>query len=175
VLYRDPSSARAAFAHGAEYTRTLGLERDEAFAFWDYGPELSRPFRALPIWMQIKAHGAAALRGSIEKDLAHARYFASLVEAADDFEMLSTVELSIFCFRWRPHGCAGDLDALNERLLIALNRGGSSYLSNARVCGCFALRGCVLNPRTTRRDMERLLEDVRECGRSVVRDVIATQ
>ena len=54
VLYRDPAAARAAFSHGAEYTRTIGLEHDEAFAFWDYGPELSRPFRALDLWLLVK-------------------------------------------------------------------------------------------------------------------------
>ena len=58
VLYRDPETARAAFGHSAEYTRTIGLEQDEAFAFWDYGPELSRPFRALEVWLLIKYVGA---------------------------------------------------------------------------------------------------------------------
>src|SRR6266487_4612407 len=46
ILYRDPEAARATFAHEAEYTRVIGQEADEAFAFWDYGPELSRRFRA---------------------------------------------------------------------------------------------------------------------------------
>jgi aromatic-L-amino-acid decarboxylase len=45
--------------------------------------------------------------------------------------------------------------------MLEVQRGGSSYLSNARVRGAFALRGCVLNYRTTKRDMEILLEDVR--------------
>src|SRR5262249_46335739 len=49
VLYRDPAAARAAFSENAEYTRVMGLAQDEAFVFWDYGPELSRPFRALDL------------------------------------------------------------------------------------------------------------------------------
>jgi hypothetical protein len=80
--------------------------------------------------------------------------------------MLAPVDLSIFCFRYRPRGFAGDLDALNERILVSVQRGGSSYLSNARVRGAFALRGCVLNYRTTKGDMEILLEDVRRAARS---------
>ena len=103
----------------------------------------------------------AAARATIERNIACAKYFEELVTASDDFEMLAPVELSIFCFRARPPGFTGDLDALNERMLIALQRGGSSYLSNARIHGKFALRGCVLNYRTTRQDMERLLEDLR--------------
>jgi aromatic-L-amino-acid decarboxylase len=167
VLYRDPATARAAFSHDADYTRPLGLEHDEAFAFWDYGPELSRPFRALDVWLLIKFAGAAALGDAIERNMACAKYLECLVKDSDDFEMLAPVELSIFCFRHKPNSFAGDLNRWNERLLLELQRGGSSYLSNAVVRGCFALRGCVLNYRTTERDMEILLEDVRRAARSL--------
>ncbi len=164
VLYRDPGSARAAFGHDAEYTRRIGLERDEAFAFWDYGPELSRPFRALDLWLLIKYTGAARLGEAIEQNIACAKYFESLVAASDDFEMLAPVALSIFCFRYAPPGYAGDLNALNERLLVDVQRAGSTYLSNAKIGNAFALRGCVLNYRTTFRDMEIVLEDVRRAA-----------
>lgn len=171
VLYRDAAVARAAFGETAEYIRVVGLEQDEAFAYWDYGPELSRPFRALPLWMLIRSVGLRALAEAIEENLACARYFAELVERAEDVEMLSPVGLSIFCFRYWPRGFRGDLDALNEQVMLRLQQGGSSYVSNTNVKGQFALRGCVLNYRTTRRDMEVLLEDVREAGRSVLEDL----
>jgi glutamate/tyrosine decarboxylase-like PLP-dependent enzyme len=161
VLYKDPSTARAAFGHAADYIRTIGLENDEAYAFWDYGPELSRPFRALPLWMLMKSAGARALGEAMERNMGCARHFEALVEASADFEMLAPVTLSVFCFRYAPPGYAGDLDALNERVMIEVQREGSTYLSNARVRGRFALRGCVLNYRTTERDMEIALEDVR--------------
>jgi len=60
-----------------------------------------------------------------------------------------------------------EIDAFNERLLVALQRDGSSYLSNATLGGRFALRGCVLNYRTTMRDMEILLDDLRRVARSL--------
>jgi glutamate/tyrosine decarboxylase-like PLP-dependent enzyme len=79
--------------------------------------------------------------------------------------MLAPVELSIFCFRHVPLTLKGgpeeEIDAFNELLLVALQRDGSSYLSNARIHGRFALRGCVMNYRTTPHDMEILLEDLR--------------
>jgi len=161
VLYRDPAAARAAFSENAEYIRVVGLQDDEAFAFWDYGPELSRPFRALDLWLLLKSVGVRAIAAAIEENIACAKYFADMVDASADFEMLAPVDLSIFCFRYHPKGFVGDLDALNERILFRLQRGGSSYLSNAAVRGAFALRGCVLNYRTTRRDMEILMDDVR--------------
>jgi aromatic-L-amino-acid decarboxylase len=171
VIYRAPEIARAAFAHEAEYTRIIGEEADEAFAFWDYGPELSRRFRALKVWMLLKGVGLHSLGEAIESNLACARYFESMVRATDDFEMVAPVELSIFCFRHVPAQLRSEspqaIDAFNERLLVALQRDGSSYLSNATLGSRFALRGCVLNYRTTSHDMEILLDDLRRVASSL--------
>jgi glutamate/tyrosine decarboxylase-like PLP-dependent enzyme len=168
VIYRQPELARAAFAHDAEYTRIIGEQADEAFAFWDYGPELSRRFRALKVWMLLKGVGLDSLGQAIENNLACTRHLESMVRDSDDFEMAAPVELSIFCFRHVPvefrNKSPEAVDAFNERLLVALQRDGSSYLSNATFGGRFALRGCVLNYRTTLRDMEILLDDLRRVG-----------
>ena len=172
IIYRDPEHARATFAHEADYTRIIGREApDEAFACWDYGPELSRRFRALKVWMLLKAVGLESLGTAIEANIACARHLDSLVIASDDFEMLAPTELSIFCFRHVPaqlkNSSAEAIDAFNERLLLALQSDGSSYLSNTIIGGRFALRGCVLNYRSTPRDMETLLDDLRRVGGSL--------
>jgi glutamate/tyrosine decarboxylase-like PLP-dependent enzyme len=171
VIYRDPEAARAAFAHEAEYTRMFGEEADEAFVCWDYGPELSRRFRALKVWMLLKGVGLNCLSEAIESNLACARHLQSMMQASDDFEMAAPVELSIFCFRYVPAQLRNQtpetIDAFNERLLVALQRDGSSYLSNTTLGGRFALRGCVLNYRTTPRDMEILLDDLRRVAKSL--------
>ena len=113
--------------------------------------------------MLLKGVGLRVIRDAIESNLACAHHLEALVRQSSDFEMLAPVELSIFCFRYLPPGVTDekDLNAYNERLLLALQRDGSSYLSNATVQGRFALRGCVLNYRTTTRDMEILLQDLR--------------
>ena len=105
-----------------------------------------------------------------------------MVRASDDFEMIAPVELSIFCFRHVPVQLRNQspkvVDAFNERLLVALQRDGSSYLSNTMLGGRFALRGCVLNYRTTLRDMEILLDDLRSVAKSLPalsREVIAQE
>src|SRR5437764_1011157 len=171
VIYREPEIALAAFTHDAEYTRVIGEQADEAFAFWDYGPELSRRFRTLKVWMLLKGVGLDYLGEAIESNLACARNLESMVRASNDFEMVAPIELSIFCFRHVSaqlrNGSPQAIDAFNERLLIALQRDGSSYLSNATLGGRFALRGCVLNYRTTLRDMELLLDDLRRVARSL--------
>ena len=122
--------------------------------------------------MLLKGVGLHSLGEAIENNLACACYFESLVRASDDFEMVAPVELSIFCFRHLPAQLRREspqtIDAFNEHLMIALQRDGSSYLSNARLGGRFALRGCVLNYRTTLRDMEILLDDLRRVARSLL-------
>jgi glutamate/tyrosine decarboxylase-like PLP-dependent enzyme len=99
--------------------------------------------------------------------MACARYLESLVAAAADFELLCPANLSIVCFRYRPPDFNGDLNALNERILANVQRAGSSYVSNARIGEAFALRACVLNYRTSMRDMEILLRDTRDAAREV--------
>jgi len=171
IIYREPELAPAAFVLDAEYTRILGEGAEESFAFWDYGPELSRRFRALKVWMLLKGVGLNDLGGAIEKNLACARHLESLVRESADFEMLAPVELSIFCFRYLSaqlrSATPQAIDAFNERLLLALQVDGSSYLSNALINGRFALRGCVLNYHTTLADMETLLDDLRRVARTI--------
>ena len=173
LIYRDPASVRGAFNLDADYTRIMHSEPDETFAFWDYGPELSRRFRALKVWMTLAYVGADGLAAAIESNLDCARYLAELVDASEDFEMLAPVGLSIFCMRYLPTGFRGrelsgaddrELDRINEQIMLRVQRDGGSYLTNATVGGRFALRGCVLNYRTTREDMRRLLEDVRRAA-----------
>jgi aromatic-L-amino-acid/L-tryptophan decarboxylase len=182
VLYRDPAAARSTFAYDAEYTRVMGAAPAESFAFWEYGPELSRRFRALKVWMMLRAVGLAPLRAAIEKDLACAAGLAERVDASDDFERLAPVELSIVCFRHVPatermaldqaspadrEGVERRIDAWNERLLVALQRDGSSYMSNAVAGGRFALRACIMNHRTTLADMDVLLADLRRVAGAI--------
>ncbi|MEV0807843.1 aminotransferase class I/II-fold pyridoxal phosphate-dependent enzyme [Micromonospora sp. NPDC050200] len=179
LIYRNPEAARAAFTLDADYTRVMQTEPAEAFTFWDYGPDLSRRFRALKVWMVLAHAGSQAVGEAIESNLDCARHLAELVDASDDFELLSPVELSIFCFRYLPPAVRTgpmsrveeqELDRLNERILVSLQQAGSSYLSNATINGRFALRGCVLNYRTTRNDMEILLDDVRRAAEQVSGD-----
>lgn len=172
VLYKDPAAAQAAFRESAEYTRVIGLEDDESFAFWDYGPELSRPFRALNLWLVLKYVGVRQLGEAIANNMACARYLESLVTAAADFELLCPANLSIICFRYRPTDFTGDVNALNERILVNLQRAGSSYVSNARIGEAFALRACVLNYRTSMHDMEILLRDIRDAARSAIPETL---
>jgi aromatic-L-amino-acid/L-tryptophan decarboxylase len=169
LLLRDDRASRAAFSGSSgDYIQLLGdFAEAEAIAFWDHGPELTRRFRALKVWMILRYHGARRIAAAIAEDMRLAARLAARVDAADDFELLAGPGLSICCFRYVPPALRGDdaaLDELNERVMTAVQRGGRAYLSNATIRGRFALRTCITNFRTTEADVDGLLDIVREAG-----------
>lgn len=179
LLLREPADARAAYAGTEEgYIKVFEREEDEAFAFWDYGTELSRPFRALKVWAMLSYYGTRRVSASIEEDCALAAYVAESVGASEEFEPMAPATLGICCFRCVPaaarrelEAAAGDdaarerlnlrLDALNARVMQRVQRGGEAYLSNAILRGRFALRASITNFRTTRRDVDLTLDILR--------------
>jgi glutamate/tyrosine decarboxylase-like PLP-dependent enzyme len=182
LLFRDSGAVRAACSPGeADYIKVQEQSEDETFAFWDYGIELSRRFRALKIWLMLRYYGARRVSRAIASDSERAAELAALVGASDDFELLAPVELSICCFRYVPPGSrAGlasadeaereranaQLDELNARIVNRVQRGGRAYISNATLRGRYALRACVTNFRTTSEDMRETFAVVREAAQA---------
>jgi aromatic-L-amino-acid decarboxylase len=181
LIYREPGGAREAFAGTEEgYIKVFEQSEEEAHAFWDYGVELSRPFRALKVWAILSYYGARRVSASIAEDCALAEYMAERVEASEDFQTLAPVTLGICCFRYVPASLRSELeeadgddtrerlnarlDELNARVMRRVQRGGEAYLSNAMLRGRFALRAAITNFRTTRRDIDLTLEAVRRAG-----------
>ncbi len=183
LLFRDPLKARRAFlTDDADYIKVQEETTDESFAFWDYGIELSRRFRALKIWMMLCYYGARRIRAAVSDDNDLAAYLAERVQLAEDFELLAPVELSICCFRYVPpavraalHGAKtaerehlnAEVDQLNAALMHHVQRGGRAYLSNVTLNGSYGLRACIVNFRTTRADIDRTLDIVREAARDI--------
>ena len=170
LLFRDAESAMAAFStEDADYIKTHGYSDEEAFAFWDYGVELSRRFRALKVWLTLQYYGTRRIAEAIAQDISLAAYLGELVAKADDFELLAPIELSICCFRYVPRAGMTDteLNQLNERIMALVQKGGRAYVSNATVNGRFALRACITNFRTTKADIEETIEAIRDAAKSL--------
>src|SRR3990170_826734 len=150
-------AVRRAFSLVPEYLRTAEAEQAAVRDFMDYGIQLGRRFRALKLWMVIRYFGGEGLAARIREHIRLGHLFASWVDAHPDFERLAPTPFSVVCFRARPTdlpvGPEGErdayLDALNERLLDAVNATGRAYLSHTRLRGRFALRLAVGNLRTT--------------------------
>ena len=164
LLLRDSLAAQEAFStEDADYIKTHGYADEEAFAFWDYGAELSRRFRALKVWMTLQYYGTRRIAEAISEDISLAAYLGEVVSTANDFELLAPVELSICCFRYVPPGVTDDaeLNRLNERIMERVQKSGRAYVSNATVNGKFALRACITNFRTTKSDIDETVEAIR--------------
>jgi len=170
LLFRDAGAAMAAFStEDADYIKTHGYSDDEAFAFWDYGVELSRRFRALKVWLTLQYYGTRRIAEAIGEDISLAAYLGEVVSEAEDFELLAPVELSICCFRYVPEPGMSDaeLNELNERIMALVQKGGRAYVSNATVNGRFALRACITNFRTTKADIDETFAAIRDAAQSL--------
>ncbi|MCB8955769.1 MAG: aminotransferase class V-fold PLP-dependent enzyme [Nocardioides sp.] len=160
LLVRDPAALRAAFRHDASY-----MVEEEGYVHpVDTTMEYSRPFRALKLWTALRAHGAGAFREAITTTIELARELADLVRARPGLELLvDAPELSTVPFRRVP--ARGDADAHNRSLARALQEDGRVYVTSAVVDGVTCLRPCVVNFRTTRADIESLVDLADELGR----------
>jgi glutamate/tyrosine decarboxylase-like PLP-dependent enzyme len=170
ALVRDPERLRAAFAYHPPYYHF----DERATNYVDCGPQNSRGFRALKVWLALKQVGASGYRCMIGDDIALARAMAAAVETNRELQLI-TQELSITTFRYVPadlRSGIGDeaterrLDALNRIILDRVQRGGEAFVSNAVIRGSYVLRACIVNFHTTQADVESTLETIVRVGRN---------
>ncbi len=162
LLFRSPEAAQTTFAHSGDYARSLNADPVEGFAFFEESLELSRRFRALKLWLSLRYHGFAAFRGSINRNLSHARRLAEAIQNEPDLELLAPVELSAVCFRHKGNVGTPEevLNQFNLALLKRVLERGRVYLSNASLRGKFCLRACIVNHRTKDSDVDSVVTEV---------------
>jgi glutamate/tyrosine decarboxylase-like PLP-dependent enzyme len=168
ILVRDGDKHRAAYSDRPDYlhaaARGLG-----GGGVWpcEFGPELSRCFRALKIWFALKEHGTRKLGRVIERNCLHAEHLRKRVAAETELELLAPLELNIVCFRFRPPGADEvELDRLNEDIVADLQLSGIAAPSSTRVAGKVAIRVNITNHRTRQADLDALLDGVLSIGRA---------
>jgi aromatic-L-amino-acid/L-tryptophan decarboxylase len=171
VLVRRGELHRATYSQRPAYLTHLqrGLA---AGSDWpcEFGPELSRGFRALKVWFALKEHGTRNIGRIVEQNCGQARYLAERVALEVELELLAPVTLNIVCFRYRPSRLAmkeRDIDGINEEITILLQERGIAAPSTTRVENRLAIRVNITNHRTKLSDMDILLAGVLEIGRSL--------
>ena len=171
ALVRD----RSALSHAFSYHPAYYHFDEHGTNYVDYGPQNSRGFRALKVWLALKQVGADGYRRMIGDDMALSRAMADAVRRSPGLELV-TQALSIATFRFVPVDLRpgiGDprienyLNQLNEALLDALQRGGEAFVSNAVVAGRYVLRACIVNFRTTQADVEAIPDIVVRLGQAL--------
>ena len=169
LLVRDVALLRDTYSYHPPYYRF----DPETTNYVDLGPENSRRFRALKVWLQLQQTGRSGIVRSMADDCALAALLHT--RAACDAELeAATLGLSIATFRYVPPDLrerVGEpeaertLDDLNEGILAEVNHTGHAFLSNAVVQGRFLLRACVVNFRTGPEDIEALADEIVRVGR----------
>jgi glutamate/tyrosine decarboxylase-like PLP-dependent enzyme len=159
VLWRDPALARATFSLVPPYLRD---DHDGGIGwFSEYGPEQTRPLRALRTWATMSHLGRNGIIRLVDTTIRLAHTLAAMISAAPDFELLAPVSTSIVAFRYRPADRDDRLDDLNHRIPAAVQHRGRAFLTGTQLSGTEALRACLLNPATTEDDLVLLLDEIR--------------
>jgi len=172
VLVRHPDAHRRPFSPPAPYLRWF--DRGVASGPDNYaalGPQLTRGFRALKVWMSLKAHGSEVYGRLIEQNVRQARYLEERVLSHPDLEMMAPTPLNICCFRYRPGGVSeADANAANVELLMRLHESGIAVLSSTEINERFTLRASFTNHRTRRSDIDGLVEATVALGREILEE-----
>ncbi len=165
VLVRDGVLHRQTFATSAAYLRReeRGLAGGSPWPC-DFGPDLSRGFRALKTWFTLKVYGTDALGAAISRTCALARYLESRIEETPELELLAPVALNIVCFRYRA---GDDAHRVNARIVADLQEAGEVAPSTTVIDGRLAIRAAIVNHRTSRAEIDMLVERVVAAGRAM--------
>ena len=174
VLVRNMAHLAESFEGDASYVHQDKEYTQRGLDMGRHGPQFSRSFWALKVWVSLLAHGREAYARRISHDAELARYLAARADAHPAFELISPAVLSICCFRYVPQDLrpgvdpavrATYLDDLNERLVADIQLDGRVFPSNATLRGTHAIRICIVNFRTEADQMDLLLEVAEELGR----------
>ncbi|HKB13694.1 MAG TPA: aminotransferase class V-fold PLP-dependent enzyme [Vicinamibacterales bacterium] len=171
VFVKDGEAMRSAFSLVPPYIRTTGSAGEVYGLPWfsEYGFQQTRGFRALKVWMTLQQFGIAGYKAVIEENIALARHLAGQVESDPDFALMAPPGLSIVCFRYVGALASEDqIVAANRAILERLQLGGDAFITSTELGGRFVLRACIVNYRSTRADVDRLLDAVRAIGRAVI-------
>jgi glutamate/tyrosine decarboxylase-like PLP-dependent enzyme len=180
VLFRDPEVQARAFSMHADYLDFTDEEAYHGANLGFRGPEMSRPFRALKLWMSLKHRGVEGYRQLLRQNCQCAEHLHDRVVAADDFEMLQEPNLFIYSFRYLPTDLRdGVVDAerrnaindyadwLNQRIADELRFTGEAFVTTTEVQDHTAIRLSICSHRTRATDIDRTFEALREHGERI--------
>jgi aromatic-L-amino-acid/L-tryptophan decarboxylase len=171
VLVRSMAHLKESFDVNPSYIHQDKAYTQAGLDLGLHGPQFSRGFWALKVWVSLLAHGRRAYAERISHDAALARYLAARADERDDFESCAPVTLSIACVRYVPPDLPGEgpereayLNLLNERVMVEMQLDGRVLCSNAVLGDTFCLRACIVNFRTEADEMDALLDVAAELG-----------
>ncbi|WP_223246729.1 pyridoxal phosphate-dependent decarboxylase family protein [Sulfuriferula thiophila] len=167
IIVRDGSMHYDTFASPAAYLRreTCGMAAGSPWPC-DFGPDLSRGFRALKTWFTLQVYGAEQMGRSIARTCELGQYLKQRIVATPALELLAPVNLNIVCFRYR----CDDADAVNAAIVMAIQESGVAAPSTTIINGKLAIRAAIVNHRTDTTNIDALITATLKFGDSIVHD-----
>ncbi|HSE36798.1 MAG TPA: pyridoxal-dependent decarboxylase, partial [Blastocatellia bacterium] len=174
VMVRHSERLRRTFSITAPYLRGSLETEDPALDYMEYGPQMSRAFRALKVWMVLRFFGARGLRELFSKNIGLARHLHKLTSEHPDFEVLHEPTLYVYSFRYVPNGLSERqsepeiqalMDRLNQDIVDAIQRSGLALIMTTRIRGRVAIRMSICSHRTLEEDIDATFEAMARWGR----------
>ena len=167
VLVRKRRWLYAAFHVLPEYMEdTAGPEGEVNFC--DYGPQLSRRFRALKLWMTLQVFGADAVSAAVERGFELAEFAEAVLAEHEHMWVVTPAQMGVVTFQARPPGF--DMEAANrhnQAMVEAILDDGYAMIVSTKLKGQTVLRMCTINPRTTEEDIRRTIARVDQLSREL--------
>lgn len=170
ALVRDGRQQYATFALHPEYLEEKPRGVAGAEYLFDYGIDLSRGFKALKVWMALRAYGADRFGRLIDQNIAQCQRFAARIGAEQRLELMAPVTINIVCFRYRPPGLdEAALKEINSEIMFRLQEAGIAVPTDTMLGGRHSLRVAVVNHRTRDEDLDLLVDEILRIGAELER------
>jgi glutamate/tyrosine decarboxylase-like PLP-dependent enzyme len=173
VLTRDHTQLKKTFHQNPEYLK--GFQRSaEEINFYDHGVQLTRRFRALKLYMSIKAFGLASFREAVQAGIDLAEQTQKEVERRPNWEIVSPASLAVINYRYRPDDVSlteAELNDLNQHLSNEIIKSRQAMLVTTVLKGKVVLRMCLINPRSTLTDITETLDSLEQYARRYLEQI----
>ncbi len=172
VLLRDARLLKKTFHTMAGILEDTKRAEEEEINYYDYGPQLTRGFRALKLWLSLKTFGAAAFREAINRGFEMAEFAESLLRQSDRWRIISPATFGIVTFRYVAEGCSeSEINEIHRRMVEAMAEDGFAFANSTSLRGQTVMRLCAINPRTTEEDVRATIERLERFGRDIQRQL----
>ncbi|PMD40999.1 PLP-dependent transferase [Hyaloscypha variabilis F] len=169
ALVRDRKWLMQSFAMGAEYTRDAADAGDEMPNFWNYGPELTRPARAMKLWFTLQVLGLDSLGKMIDQGFMLAEAAEKELKALPNWTIVSNAQMAIINFRFEPEGKSEDeLDQLNSRISQKMVKDNVATALTTRLLGKTVIRICAIHPELMEDGMSSVIKSLNATARALL-------
>jgi aromatic-L-amino-acid/L-tryptophan decarboxylase len=181
LLVHEPEKLRRAFSLSAPYLRGTLPTEYTGLDYFEYGPQMSRGFRALKVWMTLRHYGVEGYRKLLRQGIRCAEHLDERVRTSVDFERLHKPNLYIYSFRYAPSAdqkaaqlseqdrarVDARLDRLNQHIADEIQARGIAFIMTTKIHGRTVLRMSICSHRTTLADIDAVFDALTQIGREL--------